>query len=55
MRLPVYRKLRRLRRDSPGIEKSIFNAIHAVALDTFPGWKTGGVAHFFLDGYEKDL
>ena len=43
--------LRRLKRDSPDIEKSIFNAIHAVALDTFPGWKTGGVAHSFLEGY----
>ena len=45
--------LRRLKRDSPDIEKSIFNAIHAVALDTFPGWKTGGVAHSFLEGYAQ--
>ena len=43
--------LRRLKRDNPNIEKSIFNAIHAVSLDTFPGWKTGGKAHSFLEGY----
>ena len=34
--------LRTLRRDSPNIEKSIFSAIHSVALDTFPGYKTHG-------------
>ena len=45
--------LRRLKRDSPNIEKSIFNAIHAVTLDTFPGWKTGGEAHSFLESYVK--
>ena len=45
--------LRRLKRDSPNIEKSIFNAIHAVTLDTFPGWKTGGEVHSFLDSYAK--
>ena len=45
--------LRRLRQDSPNIEKSIFNAIHAVTLDTFPGWKTGGEAHSFLESYDS--
>ena len=43
--------LRRMKQDSPNIEKSIFNAIHAVALDTFPGWKAGGEAHSFLEHY----
>ena len=41
--------LRRLRQDNPNIEKSIFNSIHAVALDTMPGFKTGGVEHSFLE------
>ena len=45
--------LHRLKQDSPNIEKSIFSAIHAVTLDTFPGWKTGGEAHSFLEGYGK--
>ena len=34
--------LRRLKRDNPDIEKSIFNSIHAVCLDTMVGCKTGG-------------
>ena len=38
--------LRRLRRDNPNIEQSIFNSIHAVSLDTFPGYKSGGVTHY---------
>ena len=45
--------LRRLRRDNPGIEHSIFNSIHAVNLDMMPGCKTGGVLHSFLDNYEE--
>ena len=34
--------IRRLKRENPNIEKSIFNSIHAVHLDTFPGYKTNG-------------
>lgn len=45
--------LRRLRRDNPGIERSIINSIHAVNLDMMPGYKTGGVLHSFLDNYEE--
>ena len=43
--------LRRLRQDNPNIEKSIFNSLHAVYLDTFPGYKTKGEAHSFLEDY----
>ena len=43
--------IRALKRDNPDIEKSIFNSIHAVCLDTMPGWKTGGEQHSFLDNY----
>ena len=45
--------LRRLKRDSPNIEKSIFNSIHTVSLDTFPGYKTHGEVHSFLENYDK--
>ena len=45
--------LRRLKRDNPNIEKSIFNAIHTVSLDTFPGCKTGGALHSFLERYDE--
>jgi len=46
--------LKQLKRDNPDIEKSIFNAIHAVNLDTFPAWKTRGELHSFLEGYDAD-
>ena len=43
--------LRQLKRENPNIEKSIFNAIHTVGMDTFPGWKSGGEEHSFLERY----
>ena len=45
--------LRRLRRDNPNIERSIFYSIHAVNLDMMPGYKSGGVLHSFLDDYDE--
>lgn len=51
-RQEVKRLLKSLRRDNPDVEKSVFNAIHAVNLDTFPGWKSRGEAHSFLENYE---
>ena len=51
-RQEVKRLLKTLRRDNPDVEKSVFNAIHAVCLDTFPGWKTKGEAHSFLEWYD---
>ena len=58
--------LRRLKRDNPNIEKSIFNSIHAVALDTSPAtrqrarctrfWKaTRSERHIFAAGKIVDL
>ena len=44
--------LRRLRQGNPNIEKSIFNSIHVVALDTMPGFKTGGIEHRFLEHFD---
>ena len=43
--------LRELRRNNPDIEKSIFNSIHAVCLDTMVGYKTKGEEHSFLESY----
>ena len=45
--------LRRLKRDNPNIEKSIFNSIHAVSMDTFPGYKQNGTEHSFLENYDR--
>ena len=50
-RQEVKRLLKSLKRDNPDIEKSVFNAIHAVCLDTFPGWKSKGEEHSFLEWY----
>lgn len=44
--------IRRLKRDNPNIEKSIFNSIHAVSLDTMVGYKSAGVEHTFLEWYD---
>ena len=43
--------IRTLSEINPDLENSLFHAIHAVNLDTFPGYKTKGVTHSFLEGY----
>ena len=50
-RLEVKTLLKELRKTNPDIEKSIFNSLHAVNLDTFPGWKAEGEVHSFLENY----
>ena len=52
-RQEVKQMLKRLKKDNPDIEKSIFNSIHSVCLDTMPGWKTKGEEHSFLENYDK--
>ncbi len=46
--------IRELKKDNPEIEHSIFNSIHAVNLDMFPGYKAGGVKHSFLETYDEE-
>ena len=43
--------IKRLKKDTPEVDRSIFNSIHAVCLDTMPGWKRGKVKHSFLENY----
>ena len=43
--------IRQLKKDNPLIDKSIFNSIHSVSLDTMPGYKTHGKTYSFLDNY----
>ena len=43
--------IRRLKKDNPDIEQCIFNSIHSVCLDTFPGYKTKGQRHSFIESY----
>lgn len=47
--------LHELKKENPRIEKSIFNSLHSLCLDTFPGYKTGGEAHSFLENYDADF
>lgn len=43
--------IKSLKRTNPNIEKSIFNSIHSVCLDTMVGYKSDGVEHSFLEKY----
>lgn len=45
--------IKSLKEDTPELDKSIFNSIHAVCLDTMPGWKSGKVRHSFLENYDN--
>lgn len=45
--------IKELKKTNPNIENSIFNAIHAVHIDTFPGYKSNGKDHSFLEGYDE--
>ena len=50
-RQEIKQLIRRLRRENPTIEQSIFNSLHALSLDSFPGYKSCGVEHDFLESY----
>lgn len=43
--------IKTLKKTNPNIEKSIFNSIHSVCLDTMVGYKSNGEEHSFLDNY----
>lgn len=45
--------IRELKRENPNIEKSIFQSLHNLALDTFPGYKSEGVEHTFLERFDR--
>ena len=46
--------IRELRKTNPNIDQNIFHAIHAVHLDTFPGYKSDGNMHSFLEKYYEE-
>ena len=50
-RKEVKQLIRTLRETNPDLESNIFHAIHAVNLDMFPGYKTKGEKHSFLETY----
>ncbi len=46
--------IRRLKRDNPNLERSLFNAVHSVCIDTFPGYNIHGEDHSFLEYYDEE-
>lgn len=44
--------IKTLKKTNPNVDKSIFNSIHSVCLDTMVGYKSQGVEHSFLDRYD---
>ena len=53
-RREVKELIKSLEKTNPNIEKSIFNSIHAVNLDMFPGYKSDSVEHSFLERYDRE-
>ena len=51
-RQEVKELLRALRRETPDVEKNVFNSIHNVTIDTLPGYKWRGEDHTFLEWYD---
>ncbi len=43
--------IKELKKTNPGIEASIFNSLHTVNIDTFPGYKKKGTVHSFLEEF----
>ena len=43
--------IKELKKTNPDIEHNIFKSIHAVCLDTMPGYKQKGEYHSFIDNY----
>ncbi|MGX8704959.1 MAG: tRNA 2-thiocytidine biosynthesis TtcA family protein [bacterium] len=53
-RQEVKQLLKRLNRDGGKVEQNVFNAIHMLQFDTFPGWKSRGAEHTFLEWYDEE-
>ena len=52
-RQEIKQLIKELKKTNPNIEKSIFNSIHSVCLDTMVGYKSNGVERSFLDNYDE--
>ncbi len=46
--------IRRLSKTNPEIEDNIFRSLHAVQIESFPGYKANGALHSFLEDYGED-
>ena len=52
-RKEVKELIKELKKTNPEVEKNIFRSLHAVQLDTFPGYKLNGQLHSFLETYDS--
>lgn len=52
-RQEIKQLIKTLKMTNPNVDKSIFNSIHSVCLDTMVGYKSKGVEHSFLDDYDE--
>ncbi len=53
-RLEAKRLIKRLKKDYPDVEKSIFESIHNLDLNGFPGYKANGRVYDFNELYSSD-
>ncbi len=44
--------IRRLKKTNPEVEDNLFRSLHAVQIETFPGYKEKGELHSFLENYD---
>ena len=52
-RQEVKRLIAALKKETPNIEDNIFSSLHAVSLDTMPGYLSRGATHSFLENYSQ--
>ncbi len=43
-----------IKKINPDVEHNLFKSLHNIALDTMPGFKTGGEEHSFLERFDTD-
>lgn len=53
-RQEVKELIHRLKKENPNIEKSIFNSLHSVCIETFPGYKAEGKKHSFMERFDAE-
>ena len=53
-RLETKLLIKELRKTNPEIEDNIFRALHAVRLESFPGYKANKKMHSFLENYANE-
>ena len=54
-RLETKNLIKQLKKTNPEVEDNIFRALHAVQIETFPGYKKDGRMHSFLEDYNAKV